>query len=172
MHKSTAAHQIGFWADMFFYWVFIEHIIPCCKAQCIMQIFSTLSLWLPCKRGENLSKWWPFDPEDQHTKVDFLTKNSIGPCISHTASSGCLRCFCLKEQGVSYKLIFYGNLWQPTLVLLPRKFHGWRRWATVHGVTKCRTRLSDLQLTTYDINIMSGRKKWQLCGDISKYLLV
>lgn len=67
IHKSTATYQVGFWADIFFYWVFIEHIIPCCKAQCIMQIISTLSLWLPCKsisiltrrKPEQMLTFWP-----------------------------------------------------------------------------------------------------------------
>ena len=34
--------------------------------------------------------------------------------------------------------------WQPTLVFLPGESHGQRTWwATVHGVTNSRTRLSD-----------------------------
>jgi len=34
--------------------------------------------------------------------------------------------------------------WQPTPVFLPRKFHGQRTWwATVHGVAKSQTQLSD-----------------------------
>ena len=34
--------------------------------------------------------------------------------------------------------------WQPTPVSLPRKSHGWEAWwATVHGVAKSRTWLSD-----------------------------
>ena len=39
--------------------------------------------------------------------------------------------------------------WQPTPVLLPRKSHGWRSLgqATVHGVTKSQTRLSDFTFT-------------------------
>ena len=41
--------------------------------------------------------------------------------------------------------------WQPTPVLLPRKFHGWRSLVapTVHGVTKSRTRLSDFMTCIY-----------------------
>ena len=40
---------------------------------------------------------------------------------------------------------FWGRKWQPTPVLLPRKSHGRRSLvqATVHGVAKSRTRLSD-----------------------------
>ena len=33
--------------------------------------------------------------------------------------------------------------WQPTPVFLPGEVHGWAWWATVHGVTKSWTRLSD-----------------------------
>ena len=32
--------------------------------------------------------------------------------------------------------------WQPTPVFLPREFHGQRRLAAVHGVTKSQTQLS------------------------------
>ena len=39
--------------------------------------------------------------------------------------------------------------WQPNPVLLPGKFHGWRSLvqATVHGVSKSRTRLSNFTFT-------------------------
>ena len=39
--------------------------------------------------------------------------------------------------------------WQPTPVLMPRKFHGWRSLMgyTVHGVAKSRTRLNDFTFT-------------------------
>ena len=39
--------------------------------------------------------------------------------------------------------------WQPTLVLLPRKSHGWRSLvqATARGVAKSRTQLSDFTFT-------------------------
>ena len=38
--------------------------------------------------------------------------------------------------------------WQPTPVLLPGIFHEWRSLvATVHGVTKSQTRLSDFTFT-------------------------
>ena len=38
--------------------------------------------------------------------------------------------------------------WHPTPVLLPGKSHGWRAWwATVHGITKSRTWLSDFTFT-------------------------
>ena len=34
--------------------------------------------------------------------------------------------------------------WQPTAVFLPGEFHGQRSlWATIHGVTKSQTGLSD-----------------------------
>ena len=45
--------------------------------------------------------------------------------------------------------------WQPTPVLLPGKSHGWRSlWATVHGVAKSRTQLSNFTFTYW-------RRKWQ-----------
>ena len=37
--------------------------------------------------------------------------------------------------------------WQPTPIFLPGESHGWRSLATVHGVAKSRTRLSDLTFT-------------------------
>ena len=39
--------------------------------------------------------------------------------------------------------IHWSRKWQPTLVFLPGKFHGQRRRATVHEVTKSQTWLSD-----------------------------
>ena len=62
----------------------------------------------------------------------------------------------LNSQKISYLLwivqpviiifnINWRRKWQPTPVFLPRKSHGWRSLvqATVHGVAKSRTRLSD-----------------------------
>ena len=44
--------------------------------------------------------------------------------------------------------------WQPTPVFLPGESHGWRAWwATVHGVAKSRTRLSDFTSLQYLIQI-------------------
>ena len=58
--------------------------------------------------------------------------------------------------------------WQPTPVLLPGKFHGWRSWwAAVHGITKSRTRLSNSIFTfTFNesiqhIKVFKGAKKGQ-----------
>ena len=43
--------------------------------------------------------------------------------------------------------------WQPTPVFLPGESHGQRRvcWATVHGVTKSRTWLSDFHSLTHSL---------------------
>ena len=56
--------------------------------------------------------------------------------------------------------------WQPTPVLLPRKSHGWRSLvqATVHGVTKSRTRLGDFTFTSLRTNIPNA---FSLRGQIS-----
>ena len=48
--------------------------------------------------------------------------------------------------------------WQPTPIILPGKFHGWRSLAgSVHGVAKSRARLTSLSLFTF----MHWRRKWQ-----------
>ena len=41
----------------------------------------------------------------------------------------------------------WNRKWQPSLVFLPRKFHGQSQWAIVQGVTKSRTWLSNLAHT-------------------------
>ena len=43
--------------------------------------------------------------------------------------------------------IVWRRKWQPTPVSLPGKFHGGAWWATVHGVAKSRTQLSDFTFT-------------------------
>ena len=46
--------------------------------------------------------------------------------------------------------------WHPTPVLLPGKSHGGEAWwATVHGVTKSRTRLSDFTFT-FHLHALEG----------------
>ena len=46
------------------------------------------------------------------------------------------------------KKIPWRRKWQPIPVLLPGKFHGWRAsWATVNGVAKSQTRLSNFTFT-------------------------
>ena len=48
--------------------------------------------------------------------------------------------------------------WQPIPVFLPGKFHGWRSlWATVRGVAKSRTRLSN-----HDLTILIARSEEEL----------
>ena len=47
--------------------------------------------------------------------------------------------------------------WQPTPVFLPRKFHRGVWWATVHGVTKNRTRLS---VWAHKHTLRLGEVKW------------
>ena len=49
------------------------------------------------------------------------------------------------REGNGNPLLYWRRKWQPTPVLRPRKSHGWRSLvqATVHGVTKSWTRLSD-----------------------------
>ena len=50
--------------------------------------------------------------------------------------------------GTEAHLLIVGERWHPTPVLLPGKSHGWGAWwATVHGVAKGRTRLSDFTFT-------------------------
>ena len=59
----------------------------------------------------------------------------------------------------------------PTPVLLPGKSHGRRSlWATVHGVTKSRTRLSDFPFTFHfhalqkEMAIHSSVLAWRILG--------
>ena len=54
--------------------------------------------------------------------------------------------------------------WQPTSVLLPGKFHGWRSLlATVHGVAKSRTQLNDFTFTFHFQASLSMGFFWQEC---------
>ena len=57
--------------------------------------------------------------------------------------------------------------WQPTLVLLPRKSYGWRSLvqATVHGVPKSRTRLSDFTFTLGGLGEASSCLGVKILGD-------
>ena len=62
--------------------------------------------------------------------------------------------------------------WQPTPVLLPRKSHGRRSLvqATVHGVTKSWTRLSDLYIKKMYIYILFSSRKVLKRGDIFQFI--
>ena len=61
-----------------------------------------------------------------------LFEENIGRIVTYNAARSFLR-------------IPWRRKWQPTPVLLPGESHGWRILvqATVHGVAKSRTRLSD-----------------------------
>ena len=57
-------------------------------------------------------------------------------------------CVCPAVGLLGHKAVLWRRQWHPTPVLLPGESHGWRSWwATVHGVAKSRTRLSDFTFT-------------------------
>ena len=115
---SYISSQLLSWFFFFFYWVFIEHIIPCCKAQCIMQIFSTLSLWLPCKSISILTRRKPeqmltFWPRGSGHKCRLL--NQELHCAMHVSDSlGRLSSLLLSERTRSLPQAYI--LWPFTLI--------------------------------------------------------